>query len=63
MVLGKDCKSLLGLVLVDEESRRLRDPPDAAELDDGWNGLDEGDGSPRPIAVNRGSAPTDNGNN
>lgn len=30
MVLGEDCKSLLGLVLVDEESRRLRDPPDAA---------------------------------
>jgi hypothetical protein len=46
MVLGQDTESLLRSVLVDKETRRLRNPPDTAKLDDGRDGLDEGDGSP-----------------
>lgn len=46
MMFGQNGESLLGSVLVDEESRRLRDPPDTAKLDDGRDSLDESDGSP-----------------
>lgn len=62
VVLGKNGKGLLGLVLADQVTGGLRDEPDTAELDEGRNGLDEGDGSPRPVAVDGGGTPTNDGN-
>jgi hypothetical protein len=46
MMLSQNGESLLGSVLVDEKSRRLRNPPDTAKLDNGRDGLNESDGSP-----------------
>lgn len=56
-------KSLLVTVLVDEITRRLGNPPDESELNDGRHNLDEGDGPPRPVVVNTGSTPANAGHN
>lgn len=57
--LGKNRKSLLLPILVDEVTGGLRDPPDEDELDDRGHDLDESDGPPRPVAVDGSSAPAD----
>lgn len=61
VVLGEDLEGLLRLVLMDEISRRLGNPPNTTELDDGGDGLDEGDRSPGPLAVDGCSTPADDG--
>lgn len=61
VVLGQHGKSLLRLVLVDEETRGLGDPPDTDELHHGGDGLDEGDGPPGPVAADGGGSPADAG--
>lgn len=63
MVLGNHVEGFLRLVLVDEESGRFGNPPDADELDDGRDGLDEGDGAPGPVVGDGGGAPADDGDN
>lgn len=62
MVLGENLEGLLGLVLADEEARRFRDPPDAEKLNDGRDGLNEGDRPPAPVIVDLRSTPADDGN-
>lgn len=63
VVLGEHGKGLLRPVLVDEVSGRLGNPPDTDELQHRGHGLDEGDGSPRPVAIDGGSAPANDGHN
>ena len=43
MMLCEDLQSFVTPVLAHEPTGRFREPPDAANLDDGWHGLDEGD--------------------
>jgi len=61
VMLDEDIKGLIGLVLADEVTGGLGNPPDTAELEDGGEGLDEGDGPPAPVAVDLGGAPADDG--
>ena len=43
MVFGEDGEGLVGFILADEETRGLGDPPHAAQLNDGRDGLDKRD--------------------
>jgi hypothetical protein len=61
--LGENLQSLFVPVLVYEITRGLGNPPDKDELSDRGHNLNEGDGPPRPFAVDVGSAPADAGNN
>lgn len=44
MILGENVESLLGALLGYKPTGRLGDPPDANNLDEGGDALDEGDG-------------------
>ena len=46
VVLGKDVEGLFVTLVGHEPTGRFGDPPDEADLDQGWDGLDDGDGSP-----------------
>lgn len=46
VILGKDVKGFLVALVGHEPTGGLGDPPDEGDLDQGWHGLDEGDGSP-----------------
>jgi len=59
--LGKHVEGLLMAVLVDQVTRGLGDEPDESDLDQRRDDLDEGDGPPRPVALDVGSAPSDAG--
>lgn len=62
MPLGENRQSILVPVLVHEVTWGLGDPPNEGQLDDRGHNLDEGDGPPRPVAVDAGSSPTNAGN-
>lgn len=62
MVVGKHRLGLLVALLGDQPTWRLRDPPDEAKLDSRRKTLKNGDDPPRPVALDVGSSPTDEGN-
>lgn len=51
MILGENVEGLLWALLGYKPTRRLRDPPDENNLDEGRDALNDGDGSPGPVAV------------
>lgn len=51
VVLGEDVEGLVVLVLGDQKTGRLGNPPDTEELDDGGESLEQGGNAPRPVVV------------
>lgn len=51
VILGEDVEGLVVLILGDQETGRLGNPPDTDELDDGGEGLEQGGNTPRPVAL------------
>ena len=52
VVLSENLQGLLGPLLGEQPTRRLGNPEDEHELDDGGEGLDQSRNSPRPVVVN-----------
>lgn len=56
---SKHVESLLFAILGEQESGGLGDPVDEGQLDQRGDDLNKGDGSPRPVALDRCGTPTD----
>jgi hypothetical protein len=61
VVVCKHVESLVVALLGNEPSRRLGDPEDETQLDDGWETLEDSDGSPGPLTVGLRGTPGDPG--
>ena len=57
VVIGKHRFGLLVALLGDEPTWGFGDPPDEAELECGWQTLEQSDGPPRPLVGNVGCSP------